>query len=484
MESLVGRYTIRRRLIFITILFMVFGGLLVPDYSWQIFSLKKKLIALEQFHSFLDDVLELRRYEKNFLFGIGADNVSPIIIYLDKIQSHIATLEEDILDVTDRRQYDDFLATFYRYKEIFRTYSFSATIDDEGVRESGRAMVQFTENLVSRKHDRLNSSLNLLLYRFIAITGTLFFALILIFQLQVRNVLKRIAFVQKATRDVVKDKFTPIVDDAKIQDEVTGLIINFNKMVAEIEARKEQLVQSRKLAAIGTFSSGIAHELNNPLNNISLSADTLLEEYPNLSETETREIIADIISQTERASGVVKNLLDFSRDKAPSSAPLRIKDAVEASHRLVANQLMINAIWFENYIREDLPLVMGDMQKLQQVFINLFVNSIQAMPQGGGLIYVDAQLAPDGFIKIIVNDSGPGIPPEIIGHIFDPFYTTKEVGAGTGLGLSIVYGIIKKHGGYVEVKSTVNVGTTFSIYLPIAATQEKQQEHQDENRHN
>jgi len=482
MESLVGRYTIRRRLIFITILFMVFGGLLVPDYSWQIFSLKKKLIALEQFHSFLDDILELRRYEKNFLFGIGNDNVSPILVYLRKIQSHIATQEDDILEVTDRREYDNFLSTFYHYKEIYRQYSYSAKVDSLDIRESGRNMVEFAENLVKRNHDRLHSSLELLLYRFIAITGTLFFALILIFQLQVRNVLKRIAFVQKATRDVVKDKFTPIADNAKIQDEVSGLIIAFNKMVAEIDARKEQLVQSRKLASIGTFSSGIAHELNNPLNNISLSADTLMEEYGTLSETETKEIIADIISQTERASGVVKNLLDFSREKAPSSVPLRITDVVAASHKLIANQLMINSIWFENYIHEDLPLIMGDAQKLQQVFINLFVNSIQSMPQGGGLLYVDAQVAPDGMIKIIVNDTGPGIPPEIIGHIFDPFYTTKEV--GTGLGLSIVYGIIKKHGGYVEVKSKVNVGTTFIIYLPIAGNREEQQEHQDESRYN
>jgi two-component system NtrC family sensor kinase len=484
MERLVGRYTIRRRLIFITMLFLVFGGLLVPGFSWEIFSLKKKLIALEEFHNFLDDVLELRRYEKNFLFGIGTDNVSPILVYLDKIQSHIAPLEDDIREVTDRKEYDNFLGTFYRYKKIFKKYSYSDKIDHIAIRESGRDMVEFTEKLVIRKQERLHSSLELLLYRFVAITGTLFFALILTFQLQVRNVLKRIAFVQKATRDVVKDKFTPIVDDARIQDEVSGLIIAFNKMVAEIEARKEQLVQSRKLAAIGTFSSGIAHELNNPLNNISLSADTLMEEYSNLSETEAKEVIADIISQTERASVVVRNLLDFSRDKAPSSMPLRIKDVVEASHKLIANQLMINAIWFENYIREDLPLIMGDMQKLQQVFINLFVNSIQAMPQGAGLIYVDAQPAPDGLLKIIVSDTGPGIPQEIISHIFDPFYTTKEVGAGTGLGLSIVYGIIKKHGGYVEVKSEVNVGTTFSIYLPMAGNQEKKQENQDESRHN
>ncbi len=481
MESLVGKYTIKRRLIFITIIFLVFGLIVVPDYSWQILSLEKKLIALEEFHNLLEDVLELRRYEKNFLLGIGTDNVTSILGYLDKIEASTSTLKSDMLEVLNQQEYDNFLHTFSLYKATFSTYDLSEKIDTSSIRESGRAMVEFAENLVSRNHDRLHSSLKQLLYRFVAITGTFFFALILIFQLQVRNVLKRIAFVQRATRDVVIGKFRPIVDNTKIQDEVSGLIFAFNKMVAEIEARKEQLVQSRKLAAIGTFSSGIAHELNNPLNNISLSADTLMEEYETLSETEIKEIVTDIISQTERASSVVRNLLDFSRDKEPTSIPLCIKDAVEAAHKLIANQLMINDVAFEDYINPDLPVIKGDMQKLQQVFINLFVNSIQAMPQGGGLIYVDAQPAQDNLLKIIVKDTGPGIPPDIIGRIFDPFYTTKEVGSGTGLGLSIVYGIIKKHGGYIEVNSTINVGTTFSIYLPIAPNQEKQRNESSSN---
>jgi signal transduction histidine kinase len=471
MESPTGTYTIRKRLIVISVLFFCFGAVIVPNYSWQILSLEKKLGALDNFHNLFDDVLELRRYEKNFLFGVGTDNVSAIFSYLNKIQADVAMLADDILEVTEKGEFDAFLTALRQYNEIFKTYSYSARMEPDIIRSHGKAMVDFTQNLLNRKQAAVYRDLRWIHYGYIAITGVLFFLMLFLFKLQVRNVLNRLAFVQKATRDVIKDNFTPIEDNAKKKDEVSELIIAFNKMIAEIDARKEQLVQSRKLAAIGTFSSGIAHELNNPLNNISLSADMLREEYASLSEAEAMEIIDDIISQTERASRVVKNILDFSREKAPSSLPLNIKDVVDNTHKLIANQLMISAIWFENYIHDDLPLILGDMQKLQQVFINLFLNSIQAMPHGG-LIYVDAQVVPEGYIRVIVNDTGPGIPPDIIGHIFDPFYTTKEVGAGTGLGLSIVYGIIKKHGGYIEVKSTLNVGTTFSIYLPVAGNGE------------
>jgi signal transduction histidine kinase len=238
-------------------------------------------------------------------------------------------------------------------------------------------------------------------------------------------------------------------------------------MAAEIESKQEQLVRSRKLAAIGTFSSGIAHELNNPLNNISLTADSLQEEYNTISEAEGREMIADIITQTDRASSVVRNLLDFCRETPPLQSLINIRDVVMGTNKLIKNQLRLGAIWFEEYIPETLPKVQGDFKELQQVFLNLFLNSIHAM-EGGGLIHVEGMSGPPGYIKVEFSDTGIGISAEKIESVFDPFYTTKLVGQGTGLGLSIVYGIIKKHGGYIEVRSKVNVGTTFAIFLPIA----------------
>lgn len=338
-------------------------------------------------------------------------------------------------------------------------------IDPKSVRQQGKEMAEFTRQLLDDKQRKIRNTFKLTFISFVMITGAIFHFIITGLYLQSKRVLRRISFVQQATKNVVAGNFKPITCNDTHEDELTDLINAFNAMALELDNRQELLIQSRKLAAIGTFSSGIAHELNNPLNNISLSADTLLEEFSSLEEDEAKEILGDIITQTDRATGVVKNLLDFSRDKAPTAESLNIKEVLAATKRLVANELRLKAIWLEDYVPDNLPLIKGDMQKLQQVFLNLFVNSIHVMPEGG-LIYLDAAEAPPGYIRINVNDTGSGISPENLEQIFDPFYTTKAVGQGTGLGLSIVYGIVKKHGGYVEVKSKINVGSTFSVYLP------------------
>lgn len=461
-------HTIRRRII--TLYLMVFGfiAILISTYSWQIYSLEKKLVALESFHEFFDDVLELRRYEKNLLFDVGSDNLKNIQFYLSKIEEETTRLYPDIELVAGNKQFKEFRENLASYKKNFDSSTNPAFLElnAEAIRGQGRVMVDFSSRLLTLKQGIIKKGLKVILYSFIALTATFFLFLLLVFQMQARSVLGRLAFVQQATKDLLRGNFTPIVDNATKSDEVSDLILGFNKMGIEIETKQEQLVQSRKLAAIGTFSSGIAHELNNPLNNISLSADALLEEYDELSAEEAKGIIGDIILQTKRASEVVKDLLDFCRDKTPTSTQLNIKNVIQATSKLLANQLRLNSIWLEDYIPDNLPPVVGDMQKLQQVFLNLFVNAIQVMPKGG-LIHLDAKLEPEGYVKIDVNDTGAGIAPDKLEDIFDPFYTTKPVGQGTGLGLSIVYGIVKKHGGYIEVKSKLDVGTTFSIFLPV-----------------
>ncbi|MBU0484496.1 MAG: two-component sensor histidine kinase [Proteobacteria bacterium] len=459
-------YTIRQRIITLYVVVFGFIAILASSYSWQIYSLENKLVALENFHDFFDNVLELRRYEKNLLFDVGSDNLKDILFYLGNIEEEANKLYPDIEQVVGKEKFANFRSNLASYKSIFEPGRSLVKLDAEAVRYHGKAMVDFSRDLLTLKQARIRKGLKLILYSFIGLTAGFFFFILLVFQLQAKSVIGRLAFVQQATKDLLQGKFMPIIDNAIKNDEVSNLILAFNKMGTEIEIKQEQLVQSRKLAAIGTFSSGIAHELNNPLNNISLSADALHVEYDELSAEEAKEIINDIILQTERASEVVKDLLDFCRDKTPTSSRLNIKNVIRATIKLIANQLRLNAIWLEDYIPDNLPLVVGDHQKLQQVFLNLFVNAIQVMPEGG-LIHLDAKLEPEGYLRIDVNDTGIGIPPEKIEDIFDPFYTTKPVGQGTGLGLSIVYGIVKKHGGYIEVNSKINIGTTFSIFLPI-----------------
>jgi len=463
--------TIRDRMIALNFLVFSFIGLLIVAYFYHFFLTEKNLFVLEDFHDLFDYVLEVRRYEKNFFLGVGKENVPTILEFINKINAETARLEDDIVNVTGNDKFLEFKNSLDRYRDIFLDLKekHHSKINLIAVREKGKELVDFTEQLLDDKQQLIQYNMKVAILTITFITGLFFIFIIIALHFQAKNILDRIAFVQRATKSIVNGNFKPLEYKKVYHDEIGSLIEAFNKMAAELEIQQEQLIQSKKLASIGTFSSGIAHELNNPLNNISLSADTLREELSTLTHEEATEIIEDIITQTDRASEVVKNLLDFSRDKVPTTQLLNIKQVISSTKKLIANELRLNSILIEEQVSDNLPLIMGDMQKLQQVFLNLFLNSIHVMPEGG-LIHIEAKVVLSGYLRINVSDTGIGIEPENLEHIFDPFFTTKEVGKGTGLGLSIVYGIIKKHKGFIEVKSEIDEGTTFSIFLPIASS--------------
>ena len=258
---------------------------------------------------------------------------------------------------------------------------------------------------------------------------------------------------QQAMDKIAHGDFTPIPEPESSSEEFFALFRAFNRMIHELEVHQEQLVQSRKIAAVGTLTSGIAHELNNPINNIVLTAEALKEDFRELTQEEALGLIQDILAQAERASEIVKGLLDFSRAEHPEFEPLSIAGVIQDTLKLVRNQLSLSGIQVEEDLPVDLPPIHGDRKSLQQVFLNLFINAIQAMLDGGTL-HIRAYLSPDGqWLEVEVTDTGVGIDPEHLSRIFDPFYTTKQVGRGTGLGLSVTYGIVEKHGGHIEVKS-------------------------------
>lgn len=252
-------------------------------------------------------------------------------------------------------------------------------------------------------------------------------------------------------------------------DEVGRLISAFIKMENdltmrddEIKKKNEELFQSRKLASIGTLASGVAHELNNPLNNIYLAAQILSREA---GDTEcsslVKDTVKDIFSQTLRVKRIVSDLLEFAREKAPELRQVDILDVV----RGVLSQMTQSGELYD--VRHEISSpervgVLADRHLLQQVFINLFANAVDAMNRRG-LISI-AVLVHNEAVEIAISDSGKGIEKRDIPRIFDPFFTTKE--KGTGLGLAIVYSIIRKHNGRVEVASELDKGTTFTITLP------------------
>lgn len=476
--KMVGEFknnTIRRRLIILSTATLAFLSLLAVTFYFNVFSLKSDIATLEDFYNLFNNVLELRRYEKNFFLGIGSDNYQQIMYYLDNIEENTERLSDSITRTVDKIGFLTFRQNFLNYRTTMKQIRMNDKQDVLKIRELGKQMVEFTQNVLDQKRTQIHGALHRTLVGFMLTTVCAIMFIFLMIHFQVVNVLLRLVSLRKATKKVAHGDFTPIDYDRRKEDEISSLIQDFNKMISEIESRQEQLLRTRRLAAIGTFSSGIAHELNNPLNNISLTADTLYDEYDSLDPAEGKELIVEIIDQTDRASSVVKNLLDFCREAIPEQQNLNIKEVIEGTAKVIRNQFRLASVWLEDYLPDSLPPVRGNKNELQQVFLNLFLNSIHAMPEGG-LIHLDGGEEPKGYIRIGVNDTGSGISAEKIEHIFDPFYTTKPVGQGTGLGLSIVYGIVKKHGGYIEVRSKDKQGTTFSIFLPIAAEKDNEKD--------
>jgi two-component system NtrC family sensor kinase len=252
-------------------------------------------------------------------------------------------------------------------------------------------------------------------------------------------------------------------------DEFSHLAIALNNMMYEIEKRQHLLVESHKLRAIGNLTAGVAHELNNPLNNIILTAEMMKESFKELSEEESLDMINDLVVQGERAQSVVNNLLDFARESETKTEYLHIEKLIDETIQLAKNQIKLSKIKLETNIDKNLPPLYGDRNLLIQVFLNLFINAIDSMPNGGKLSIKVSKEERTGFISIQISDTGSGIPNHILGSIFTPFFTTKPTSKGTGLGLSVSKGIIEKHGGDIDVESKVGVGTTFTVHLPIVS---------------
>jgi two-component system NtrC family sensor kinase len=230
-----------------------------------------------------------------------------------------------------------------------------------------------------------------------------------------------------------------------------------------------RLMESDRLAAVGELVAGVAHEVNNPLSSISAFAQLLLRDG-GLTAAQ-RESIDVIRSETQRASHVVKDLLAFARRSEASREPLDLNSLLSRTLRLRGYQLTSTKVQLETDLAPELPAVIGDARQLQQVFLNLVTNAIQAMaPLGGGMLFVTTRYEQPRVV-VEMRDTGPGIPDSARAHIFEPFFTTKGEGEGTGLGLSVSYGIVTAHGGTIEVATTSSAGTTFRVSLPAVEEQ-------------
>jgi len=239
----------------------------------------------------------------------------------------------------------------------------------------------------------------------------------------------------------------------------------------KLETMKLQVFQSEKMASLGKLAAGVAHEINNPLAGILLFSHILKRK---IGSDENAASDADrIIGDATRCKEIVQGLLDFAHQSGQQKLPVDLNRTIEGGLSLLVNQAMLLSIEVQRDLDPGLPQVIGNTTQISQVLINLVMNAIDAMPDGGVLTMKTSYNEEKDRVCFEVSDTGNGIRPEHLARIFDPFFTTKDVGKGTGLGLSVVYGIIEDHGGRINVKSERGRGTAFTIELPAYQRKEE-----------
>jgi len=232
-----------------------------------------------------------------------------------------------------------------------------------------------------------------------------------------------------------------------------------------LKQRQEQLIQSEKMAALGQLSAGIAHEIRNPLTSFKLFVRSLENELELTQEQ--REDFRIVMKEIDRIEETVTRFLNFARPEEPQFQKIEACNLLKETLNLLAAKFKSSGIRLVLSLQEDPPTIEGDPKQISQAFLNLLLNAVEAMPQGGTLT-ISSSAKKDretnhSFLQFVIQDTGHGIPEKNRPYVFDPFFTTKP--GGTGLGLSIVYSIIQKHGGRIEVESRMGQGTSFILSL-------------------
>ena len=244
----------------------------------------------------------------------------------------------------------------------------------------------------------------------------------------------------------------------------------YHELQERIEAQRQaenSLVRSARLAAVGEMAAGVAHELNNPLTTVSGFVELLLDELP--AGSPQRSELELVLRESQRAHGVVRRLLDFSRPSEEHRLRTDINELVNDVLGLVYHLMRTGGVSLVTDMEDNLPWLVINPGQIKQVILNILHNAIQAMADGGVLTVQTSRRRREkrDWVVVTVHDTGEGIPPENLVSIFEPFFTTRPPGKGTGLGLSVSYGIVTEHGGFIDVSSQLNQGSSFAIYFPV-----------------
>jgi len=440
--------------------------------------LETQVAAGERIGEFLGLTLEIRRFEKNYFLYRQESDREENRAYVTQAQQLLsghagvfASFESDAHILTLARTlaaYDALMASLADDRD--------RPVREAEIRRAGKEIVTIAETWSHAERQRLQDQLAHHRTQLAVSIAAVVILLLLIGQLLARRVARPLREMEDSLAAVATGRLAKLEMAARDR-EIVSLVQAFNRMLTELDMRQGQLLRAEKLAALGTLLSGVAHELNNPLSNISTSCEILKEELAAQAGF-PRELLEQIDSETWRARRIVRSLLDYARDRDFRSEDFALAPLVEECLRLVKAQIPAQV-----EVKLDLPaalVIAGDKQRLQQALFNLIGNALDALAGAGTLVIAARVPAPPSpadalvfgkcparAIEIAVSDDGHGIAAELLPRIFDPFFTTKAVGHGLGLGLFIVFEIVEEHGGCIAVTSQPGQGTTFLLRFPL-----------------
>ena len=432
--------------------------------SWSnLGSVQQMVSAGETVSDLFDSTLEIRRFEKNFFLYRTDDDYRELLGYIDRVEELLGKDELYLFTTADvvaslRQDLRDYNYLLHSEQGVMDTRA-KAQLERQ-IREKGKDVVTTAESISSDRNriegEALQSAKQQLLLGVVAILAAGFAGGLIFY----RKAVQPLSVLEKHMQRIADGEFSLI--PAKFNDrELVSLKAAFNKMLIELRERQQYLVESEKFASLGTLVFGVAHELNNPLSNISTSAQIIREELEDQNIDYQKELIQQIEAETERARDVVASLLEFSRTKQKGT--FKLLKAVEQTIRFMKAEIPAG-IGVKTDIPEDLE-VYGDRQKIQQMILNLIKNATDAIDDAGE-VAVSASRAGDygEKVEIRVRDNGAGMTADQVAKIFNPFFTSKK--QGYGLGLFIVHNVVEEHGGAIEVDSEPGKGTTFTIVIP------------------
>jgi len=467
---------------------LIFVGVVIADLHYQ----QVNILEGEAVYDFHLASQELRREEKNLFLYHDRDGHKQLQSLLDAAQSALQQGERIFAAIASPEELQQIEVLLNRYRQELSDYSAlsgeARTTKQQQIRSTGHALSELTRDFNQRQRTILSDTTRVVVWTLMAASVTVILLGIASALFMIRQVVRPLRQFEKQL-DEFGESTGQTLTLTSNDKEIQSFVHHFNSMLDRLRTQQNQLRHHEKAAALGVLVSGVAHELNNPLSNISTSVQLLLEDDGTGREDLRRQWLSHVDSETERARRIVRRLLDTVRQPKMHmkihTAALLVQSAVMLIHRLLPPTILLHI--------EDIPesSLLVERERIQQVFINLIKNAVDAGATNINIVAREtnwAESMPDNTDHLVgeinnisqsntillfhIDDDGSGIPADHLAHVFEPFFTTKTGGDGTGLGLYMVAEIISEHGGCMSVENHQQGGTRFSIWLPLVESEQ------------